>query len=190
LRVGTSGVRGRPGGGAETSPRWTWRAALSVSRCTVRRRQRELAEARASYRYLVSGSALPPRAPLGARDSLLVMLTSEPLVDAQLTGGFVAEYWCAPSGSLGCMDNAAPNFSQAATHTVTLNASLLAEFNAARIRGTFGFCTKDYRPACVMFEPIDMLRKLALSGLLQFVRRGTAFQVFCGCVLSFGSCCL
>ena len=69
-------------------------------------------------------------------------------------------------------------------------ASSLAEFNAARIRDTFGFCTKDNRPACVMFEPIDMLRKLALSGLLQFVRRGTAFQVFCGCALSFGSCCL
>ena len=34
-----------------------------------------------------------------------------------------------------------------------------------------------------------MLRKLALSGLLQFVHRGTAAQCFCGCVvayLSFG----
>lgn len=33
-----------------------------------------------------------------------------------------------------------------------------------------------------------MLRKLTLSGLLQFVQRGTAFQVLCGCALSI--CCL
>ena len=33
-----------------------------------------------------------------------------------------------------------------------------------------------------------MLRKLLLSGLLQFVDRGTAFQVFCGCMLSFFTC--
>jgi len=64
----------------------------------------------------------------------------------------------------------------------------LAEFNADRIQGTFGFCTKDFRPAVFYWEPLDMLRKLALSGLLQFVDRGTAFQVFCGCVLAFGSC--
>jgi hypothetical protein len=30
-----------------------------------------------------------------------------------------------------------------------------------------------------------MLRKLALSGLLQFVEPGTAAQVFFGCVLAF-----
>eukprot|EP01046_Picozoa_sp_COSAG06_P008706 COSAG06_NODE_442_length_15715_cov_16.651639_11_plen_1438_part_00 len=64
----------------------------------------------------------------------------------------------------------------------------LAEFNAERIRGSFGFCTKDFRPAAFFWEPLDMLRKLALSGLLQFVDRGTAFQVFCGCVLAFCSC--
>jgi hypothetical protein len=64
----------------------------------------------------------------------------------------------------------------------------LADFNAERIRGTFGFCTKDFRPAVFFWEPLDMLRKLVLSGLLQFVDRGTAFQVFCGCVLAFGSC--
>ena len=32
-----------------------------------------------------------------------------------------------------------------------------------------------------------MLRKLALTGLLQFVQRGTATQVFCGCALAFVS---
>ena len=32
-----------------------------------------------------------------------------------------------------------------------------------------------------------MLRKLALSGLLQFVQRGTAAQVLVGCVLAFGA---
>ena len=70
----------------------------------------------------------------------------------------------------------------------TSEPPLLAEFNAERIRGTFGFCIKDFRPAVFFWEPLDMLRKLALSGLLQFVDRGTAFQVFCGCVLAFGSC--
>jgi hypothetical protein len=30
-----------------------------------------------------------------------------------------------------------------------------------------------------------MLRKLALTGLLQIVQRGTATQVFCGCALAF-----
>ena len=64
----------------------------------------------------------------------------------------------------------------------------MADFNAKRIRGTYGFCTKDFRPAAFFWEPLDMIRKLALSGLLQFVDRGTAFQVFCGCVLAFGSC--
>jgi hypothetical protein len=64
----------------------------------------------------------------------------------------------------------------------------MAEFHAKRIRDTFGFCTKDFRPSVFFWEPLDMLRKLALSGLLQFVDRGTAFQVFCGCMLSFGSC--
>ena len=49
-------------------------------------------------------------------------------------------------------------------------------------------CTKDYRGSAFFWEPLDMLRKLMLSGLLQFVERGSAFQVFCGCVLSFGSC--
>ena len=36
-------------------------------------------------------------------------------------------------------------------------------------------------------QPLDMLRKLALTGLLQFVQRGTATQVFCGCALAFVS---
>ena len=67
-------------------------------------------------------------------------------------------------------------------------AKSLSEFNAERIRATYGFCSKDFRPAAFFWEPVDMLRKLALSGLLQFVDRGTAFQVFCGCVLAFGSC--
>jgi hypothetical protein len=42
-----------------------------------------------------------------------------------------------------------------------------------------------HRPECFWFEPFDMLRKLALSGLLQFVEPGTAAQVFFGCVLAF-----
>ncbi len=42
-----------------------------------------------------------------------------------------------------------------------------------------------HRPGCVGFARCDMLRKLALSGLLQFVEPGTAAQVFFGCVLAF-----
>jgi hypothetical protein len=49
----------------------------------------------------------------------------------------------------------------------------------------FGFCVEDYRKDCYWYEPVDMLRKLALSGLLQFVHRGTAAQCFCGCGISF-----
>ena len=45
----------------------------------------------------------------------------------------------------------------------------------------------DYRPECWYFEPVDILRKLALSGLLQFVERGTAAQVLVGCGIAFCS---
>ena len=48
-----------------------------------------------------------------------------------------------------------------------------------RVAETYGFCVDDYRPDCWYYEPLDMLRKLALTGLLQFVHRGTATQVFC-----------
>jgi len=54
-----------------------------------------------------------------------------------------------------------------------------------RVAETYGFCVDDYRPDCWYYEPLDMLRKLALTGLLQFVHRGTATQVFCGCALAF-----
>ena len=63
----------------------------------------------------------------------------------------------------------------------------LVEYNYGRVRLSFGFCVDDYRPGCYWFEPVDMLRKLALSGLLQFVEPGTAAQVFFGCVLAFCS---
>ena len=33
------------------------------------------------------------------------------------------------------------------------------------------------RPGCFRYEPVDLLRKLALTSLLQFVERGTAMQV-------------
>ena len=55
------------------------------------------------------------------------------------------------------------------------------------LRAMYGFCVDDYRPECWFYEPVDMLRKLALTGLLQFVQRGTATQVFCGCALAFVS---
>eukprot|EP01047_Picozoa_sp_COSAG01_P039366 COSAG01_NODE_3248_length_6356_cov_12.014224_5_plen_74_part_00 len=37
------------------------------------------------------------------------------------------------------------------------------------------------------YEPVDMLRKLALSGLLQFLKPGTGAQVSGGCVIAFAS---
>ena len=49
----------------------------------------------------------------------------------------------------------------------------------------YSFLLDDFRPGCWWFEPVDMLRKLLLSGLLQFVDRGTALQCFCGCCLAF-----
>ena len=62
-----------------------------------------------------------------------------------------------------------------------------AEFHYGRLHATFGFCIADYRPECFWFEPVDLLRKLALSGLLQFVHRGTAAQCFCGSAIAFAS---
>jgi hypothetical protein len=47
--------------------------------------------------------------------------------------------------------------------------------------------SRDYRAECFWFEPVDLLRKLFLSGLLQFVHRGTAAQCFCGSAISFAS---
>ena len=63
----------------------------------------------------------------------------------------------------------------------------LAVYNYTRVRRSFGFCVDDFRPECFWFEPVDMLRKLALSGLLQFVQPGTGAQVFFGCCISFVS---
>ena len=63
----------------------------------------------------------------------------------------------------------------------------LAEFHYQRVHTTFGFCMDDYRAECFWFEPVDLLRKLALSAMLQSVHRGTAAQCFVGSVISFTS---
>jgi hypothetical protein len=64
----------------------------------------------------------------------------------------------------------------------------LAEFHAARMARLPSVCLmEDFSPECFWYEPVDMLRKLALSGLLQFVHRGTAAQVVVGCALAFGA---
>ena len=62
-----------------------------------------------------------------------------------------------------------------------------AEHNRSKLIERYDFCLDSYRPGCWYWEPLDMLRKLALSGLLQFVQRGTAAQVLVGCVLAFGA---
>eukprot|EP01043_Picozoa_sp_COSAG02_P029764 COSAG02_NODE_1866_length_10601_cov_9.335841_5_plen_1042_part_00 len=64
-------------------------------------------------------------------------------------------------------------------------ATTLHEFHYKRIQATFDFCTRDYRAEVFWFEPVDMVRKLGLTGLLQLVRRGSGEQVMVGCVLSF-----
>lgn len=61
----------------------------------------------------------------------------------------------------------------------------LHKFHYERIQRTFDFCTRDYRAEAFWFEPVDMLRKLLLTGLLQLVRRGSGEQVLVGCILSF-----
>ena len=62
-----------------------------------------------------------------------------------------------------------------------------ASYNKAKLIERYGFCLDDYRPECWYFEPLDMLRKLSLSGLLQLVERGTATQVLVGCCIAFCS---
>jgi hypothetical protein len=62
-----------------------------------------------------------------------------------------------------------------------------AQYSKAQLMHRYAFCLDDYRPEVWWFEPADMLRKLALSGLLQFVERGTAVQVLVGCCISFAS---
>jgi hypothetical protein len=39
------------------------------------------------------------------------------------------------------------------------DSSTLTQYHFARIQPTFGFCTKEYRPAVFWFEPIDMFRE-------------------------------
>ena len=48
----------------------------------------------------------------------------------------------------------------------------------------YGFAIADFRAGCLWYEPVDLLRKLALTGLLQFFWRGTAAQAACGCTLA------
>jgi Leucine-rich repeat (LRR) protein len=56
-----------------------------------------------------------------------------------------------------------------------------------QLYSTFGFCTDDYRPGCYWYEPLDLLRKLSLTSLLQFVARGSGLQVLCGTAVAVGS---
>ena len=68
-----------------------------------------------------------------------------------------------------------------------LQVESLIEYHRKRAEELFGFCTEDYRAEFFWWEPVDLLRKLALSGLLQFVHRGTAAQCFVGSMISFAS---
>jgi hypothetical protein len=65
-----------------------------------------------------------------------------------------------------------------------------ADYAYSQLYASFSFCIDDFRPGCYWFEPVDLLRKLALTGLLQFVHRGTAAQVVCGCSVAVASLAL
>ena len=54
-----------------------------------------------------------------------------------------------------------------------------AEYVYKQLQKKYAFCTKNYRPDMYWFEPVGMYRKLALTGLLQFVPRGSAAQTLC-----------
>eukprot|EP01052_Picozoa_sp_SAG31_P008416 SAG31_NODE_425_length_15822_cov_10.580758_1_plen_502_part_00 len=56
-----------------------------------------------------------------------------------------------------------------------------AQFSYNRMQSTFDFCIRDFKPELLWFEPVDMVRKVTLTGLLQFCERGTLAQAFCGC---------
>eukprot|EP01050_Picozoa_sp_SAG11_P006736 SAG11_NODE_536_length_8674_cov_6.314985_5_plen_465_part_00 len=57
----------------------------------------------------------------------------------------------------------------------------------AQLAEKYSFLVSDYRPGCYWYEPVDLLRKLALTSLLEFFERGTALQVLFGTTLAVGS---
>jgi len=80
-----------------------------------------------------------------------------------------------------------PGASHSSGMNVVDNGLSAAQYSKVQLMRHYAFCLDDYRPEAWWFEPADMLRKLALSGLLQFVERGTAAQVLVGCCISFTS---
>jgi hypothetical protein len=76
---------------------------------------------------------------------------------------------------------------EGAGHSANAANDTVDDYCWAQMQPKFGFCLKDYRSSCWWFEPVDMLRKLTLSGILQFIERGTALQVLVGCCLAFFS---
>jgi hypothetical protein len=50
---------------------------------------------------------------------------------------------------------------------------------------TYGSLVSAYKPAFFWWEPIDLLRKLVLVGMLAVVERGSVAQVWAGLMCSF-----
>ena len=63
-------------------------------------------------------------------------------------------------------------------------AEAIREINLGK---SHSFLVNAYKSHLFWWESLDMLRKLALSGLLQFFERGTAAQVLVGCALACAS---
>ena len=87
----------------------------------------------------------------------------------------------------GANSSGADDGSHAVQRQSMLSAADGPKYRHTKLRGTFDFCVQDFRPECYWFEPVDLLRKLALTGLLQFFNRGTAVQVLFGCCLAIAS---
>lgn len=102
----------------------------------------------------------------------------------QFQNGSTAERMSVTQRAQGCVASVCAPFDNPRNPDPHRTTSFV-EFNAAKHRdSTLHQTTKNVRDACWWWEPIDLFRKLVLTGLLGFVRRGTVEQVLLGCCCS------
>jgi hypothetical protein len=128
-------------------------------------------------RYWCVAIILVVLVPLGVPVSLLYILrsttehTAQEESDTQPSVRELAAVGEEVDLSMLSIQKAATNMKQQQDSTAVLRKHLGAPFT----------------PECYWFEPVDLLRKLALTGILQFFSRGSQFQVFLGCCIAVGS---